>query len=76
MSLQFVSISAGIAAKTALEWTLSGVGANVALQFTHLCMSHTSINVCAFTHWYNCAHTLFDYSLIIPLHSRSHTLNI
>lgn len=34
--LQFVSVSAGIAAQAALEWTLPSVRANVAFQLADL----------------------------------------
>ena len=36
VSLELVGISAGVAAQAALERTLSSVGADVALQLTHL----------------------------------------
>lgn len=42
VSLQLVCVSAGVAAKTALEWTLTSVGTDVTLQFAHLYNRHTS----------------------------------
>lgn len=42
MSLQLVRVSAGVAAKAALERTLAGVGSDVTLQFAHL-YKHNSL---------------------------------